>query len=49
MGKFTIYGIGLTIGFGLALFGFICTQVDVANPTDNISVGKIIWDWLTPW
>jgi len=50
MGNFSLTGILLTAGVFLMIFGFILTQIDVANPLtgQEVSVFSIIINWIIP-
>lgn len=50
MGNWSLYGILLIIGFGVALFGFLLSQIQVPNPLTggDISVLGLVWSWIFP-
>lgn len=50
MGNFSLYGILLTVGVFLALFGLILAQIDVTNPLtgQTTSIFAMILGWIIP-
>lgn len=50
MGNWSLTGIAVTVGLFLLLFGFILTQITVANPLTDIesTVWSTIWGWIIP-
>lgn len=50
MGNWSLYGILLTIGVFLFLFGYILTQINVTNPLtgQETSIFSTIIGWITP-
>lgn len=50
MGNWSLYGILLIIGFGVALFSFLLSHISVANPLTGqpTSVLGLVWSWISP-
>lgn len=50
MGNWNIVGIVVVVGVFFTLFGFLMSQINVANPYTGMesSILSIILDWITP-